>query len=215
LTASETVPYGSAYGLDNLAAQEALRHAAIVVLDQAICEFGDAWHHSRVEDLAEHHADSEARRVFRRQASHDLNLVWVPGSLPSVYEDRYASFDFLKNWVITLSTVGWKLAQPDALPLANVAEELALHAMIEEAISWTADIAEPPHPEAVEHLRELYDSSFEDTDFLELFDLKDSDDLPDLDPSGQMGMTDLRFKNWFQPFGSGTDRTVPHPFVRD
>jgi hypothetical protein len=72
---------------------------------------------------------------------------------------------------------------------------------------------EPRHPEAQAPLRDLYDRAFEDTDFLALFGLEDVDDLGDLDPSNQLGLTDLRFKNWFRPFGSGTDRGVPHPLL--
>jgi hypothetical protein len=34
-------------------------------------------------------------------------------------------------------------------------------------------------------------------------------------PLSNVGMGDLRFKNWFSPFGSGVDRGVPHPFVLD
>lgn len=212
MSIDEHVPYGSAYGLENLAAQAALRAAAIVALDEALCAFGDFWHHHRVEVLAEHHADPDARRVFGRQSRHPSDPIAVCGQLPRVYEDRYASFDFLKNWVLTLSIVGWKLAQPERLRLTNVAEELALHAMIENAITYAVD-REPPHPEAEEPLRDLYDDAFEDTDFLVLFDLEDSDDLGDLDPEQQMGLTDLRFKNWFRPFGSGVDRGVAHPFL--
>jgi hypothetical protein len=36
----------------------------------------------------------------------------VSSRLPEAYEARYAGFDFLKNWAVTLSVVGWKLAQP-------------------------------------------------------------------------------------------------------
>jgi hypothetical protein len=104
--------------------------------------------------------------------------------LPEAYESRYVSFDFLKNWVVTLSIVGWKLAQPAPQPLTNVAEELALHAIIEDAVNRAVD-GEPPHPEAEEPLRDLYDAAFEDTDFLVLFDLKDSDDLVDLTQEGK------------------------------
>jgi hypothetical protein len=209
---SEHVPYGSAYGLENLWAQDALRDAAVVALDEALCALGNLWHHHCIEDLAENHADADSRRIFGRQARHDPDLLMVLIRLPEAYVDRYASIDFLKNWVVTLSIVGWKLAQADRFPLTSVAEELALHTMIEDAIADVMD-HEPPHPEAEEPLRDLYDDAFEDTDFLVLFDLEDPDDLGDLDPEKQMGLTDLRFKNWFRPFGSGVDRGVPHPFV--
>jgi hypothetical protein len=208
----EHVPYGSAYGLENLAAQEALRTASVVALDEALCAFGDFWHHHSVEDLAEHHANADARRIFSRQARHQPDPIGVSSRLPEAYADRYASFDFLKNWGVTLSIVGWKLAQPERHPLTNVAEELALHSMIEDAIAYVVD-REPQHPEAEGPLRDLYDGAFEDTDFLVLFDIEDSDDLGDIDPESQMGLTDLRFKNWFRPFGSGANRGVPHPFL--
>jgi hypothetical protein len=209
----EHVPYGSAYGLENLAAQGALRDAAVVTLDHALVAFGEFWHHNEVEDLAESHADSDSRRVFGKQARRvDSAPFMVSSELPRAYEDRYARFDFLKNWVLTLSIVGWKLAQPEPHPLTNVAEELALHAMIENAIAYAVD-GEPPHPEAEEPLRDLYNDAFEDTDFLVLFDLEDSDDLGDLDPEQQIGLTDLRFKNWFRPFGGGVDRGAAHPFL--
>jgi hypothetical protein len=206
------VPYGSAYGLENLAAQSALRDAAVIALDEALCALGDVWHHHRVEDLAEHHADRNSRHVFGRQAQRPAEAVMVSSQLPEAYEGRYASIDFLKNWVVTLSVVGWKLAQADPLPLTNVAEELALHIFIENAVARVSDV-DPRHPEAAGPLRDLYDAAFEDTDFLMLFELEDSDDLGDLDPEKEMGLTDLRFKNWFTPFGSGTDRGVPHPFL--
>lgn len=64
-------------------------------------------------------------------------------------------------------------------------------------------------------LHDLYEDAYEDNDFLELYSLDDSDEIADLDGDGQLGMTDLRFRFWFVPFGSGVDRGVPHPFVLD
>lgn len=96
--------------------------------------------------------------------------------LPEAYANRYASFDFLKNWSVTLSIVGWKLAQPERHPLTNVAEELALHSMIEDAIAYVVD-REPQQLEAKGPLIDLYDGAFEDTDFIVLFDIEDPDDL--------------------------------------
>jgi hypothetical protein len=211
---SERVPYGSAYGLENLVAQLALKNAAVIALDEAFGAYGDFLHDYKVEDLAEHHANEEARRVFSRQSRGVQEPITISDRLPAMYADRYPSFNFLKNWVVTLSIVGWKLAQAESLPLSNVGEELALHLIIEDALAMLEDRA-PDNPEAAEQLGALYEGAFEDDDFLTLYRLEDSDDLPDLDPTGQMGMTDLRFKCWFHPFGSGVDRGVPHPFLLD
>lgn len=215
MSAAERVPFGSAYGLENLAAQEALETAAIVVLDEVLAELGDLHHHHEIDDLANNSADPTARQVFGRLASQErADPVMVSAELPAMYKARYATFDFLKNWALTVGIVGWKLAQPEARPLTNVAEELAMDVLIRHALMRFEDQG-AENPEAEEQLSELYESAYEDNDFKLLYRLEDSDDLPDLDPEGQMGLTDLRFKNWFLPFGSGVDRGVTHPFLLD
>jgi len=128
-----------------------------------------------------------------------------------MYKARYSTFEFLKNWVVTVGAVGWKLAQPEPCPLTNVAEELAMHVLIGNALMRFEDQGSED-PGAEGQLSDLYESAFEDNDFKLLYKLEDSDDLPDLDPAGQLGLTDLRFKNWFLPFGSGVDRGVPIHF---
>jgi hypothetical protein len=214
VNASKNVPFGSAYGVEDIGAQEALRDASIVVLDEALAAFSELWHQSEVEDLAQHHADPAAKAAFEKQAKIEFDPFVISSRLPSIYKSRYGSFDFLKNWILTLTVVGWKLAQPEPRPLTNVAEELAMHALISDALGRAEEL-DPRSPEAERSLQDLYDRAFEDNDFLELYRLQDSDDIPDIDPSGLMGMTDLRFKSWFQPFGSGVDRGVPHPFLLD
>lgn len=212
---SERVPYGSAYGVENLAAQKALEAAAIIALDKAMGALGYLYHHHAVARLAESHADAPARQVFDQLASRqDTDPIMVSSELPEMYKARYATFDFLKNWVLTVGVVGWKLAQPEPLPLTNVAEELAMHVLISNALMRFEEKG-AEDPEAEEQLSDLYESAFEDNDFKLLYKLQDSDDLPDLDPTGQMGMTDLRLKSWFLPFGSAVDRGVPHPFLFD
>jgi hypothetical protein len=211
----EQVPYGSAYGLDNLAAQSALEASAIIVLDEAMEALGYLHHHHEVKGLSEGHADATASQVFARLASRqDIDPVMVSSDLPQIYKARYATFDFLKNWVVTVGIVGWKLAQLKPCPLTNVAEELAMHVLIKNALLRFEEQGSED-PEAEEQLGDLYESAFEDNDFKLLYRLDDSDDLPDLDPAGQLGLTDLRFKNWFLPFGSGVGRGIPHPFLSD
>ena len=47
---SDRVPYGSAYDVGNLAAQDALRTAAIVALDEALAAFADVSHSYEMSD---------------------------------------------------------------------------------------------------------------------------------------------------------------------
>ena len=203
---SERVPYGSAYGLENLAAQKALEASAIVALDEAMGAFGELYFHHAVEDLGQNHAAANARQVFDDLASRqDVDPIMVSGKLPEAYKSGYASFGFLKDWVITLTVVGWKLAQPEPLPLTNVAEELALHVMIEDALTHFEDRL-PENPEAEEQLRNLYETAFEDNDFELLYDGSRAEGQPDLGEG---------LERWFLPFGSGVDRGVPHPFLSD
>jgi hypothetical protein len=213
------VPFGSAYGVENLLGQEALKHASIVVLDETLVALGQAFTATEMASLTESHADSKVRQTLARLRIYDREPLGVSDRLPPVYANRYGTIDFLKNWTLTLAVVGWKLAQPEKQPLTNVAEEVALHVLIDDAIGCLDFMAEnqpdAARAEATESLKDLYDSAFEDNDFLELYDLETSDDVRDLDPDGSLGMTDLRLKHWFQPFGSGTDRGVPHPFLLD
>jgi hypothetical protein len=132
----EVVPYGSAYGLDYLVAQEALKHAAIVRLDHATLALAELHLTGELEDVfAEDVGDRDAREYLIRCAQADSEQEWAVGDLPEIYSQRYRTYDFLKNWIVTLTVVGWKLAQRQAQPLSNVAEELALHLMIQDAIA--------------------------------------------------------------------------------
>jgi hypothetical protein len=214
----EVVPYGSAYGVDHVVAQEALKHAAIVMLDHAMLALAELHLTDELKDVyAEHVRDSSAREYLLRCAQAGSEQEWAVGDLPEIYSVRYRTYAFLKDWIVTLTVVGWKLAQQRAQPLTNVAEELALHLIIQDAIAALDMIAsdEATQEAASEALRDLYQDAYEDNDFLDLYSLDDSDEVADLDADGQLGMTDLRFRSWFVPFGSGVDRGVPHPFVLD
>ena len=214
----EVVPYGSAYGLDYHVAQEALKNAAIVRLDHATLALAELHLTSEIQGVcAEHVRDRDAIEYLSRCAQADSEQEWAIGDLPEIYSQRYRTYGFLKNWIVTLAVVGWKLAQRHAQPLSNVAEELALHLMIQDAIAHldVIDSDDANKQAASEALHNLYDDAYEDNDFLELYSLDDSDEIADLDTDGQLGMTDLRFRFWFVPFGTGVDRGVPHPFVLD
>ena len=49
--------------------------------------------------------------------------------LPNCYRSRYSP-SFAKRFLMATATVAWKLAQPRWHPLASIAEELALNAMV-------------------------------------------------------------------------------------
>lgn len=212
LPGPSTVPFGSAYGLDNVAAQVALRLATVVVLDESFIAFADAHFDWTIQSITEEHTHAPTREALSRLAS-EPDASSVTHRLPQIYRDRYLTYDFLKKWIATLSIVGWKLAQPTRLPLTNLAEELALHAYILDARA-ILELAEGTD-EAARSLSDLEEEAFEDQDFLVLFELEYPDDLPDVDPERVLGVTDLRFKHWFTPFGNGTDRGVPLPLLVD
>jgi hypothetical protein len=215
---AEVVPYGSAYGLEHQLAQERLKTAAIVMLDHAMLALAEFHSNDGLRNVfAEHVGDADSRAYLLRCAEGNGELEWAIGDLPEIYRQRYETYDFLKNWIVTLTLVGWKLGQPEPQPPTNIAEEMALHVIIQDALSGVelsdADVA--AQRDASTALRDLYDSAFEDNDFLGLYDLDDSDEIADIDRTGLLGVGDLRFKHWFEPFGSGVDRGVPHPFLLD
>ncbi len=180
---AQAVPYGSAYGLDNPVAQNALRDAAAGAVDEALVAFGDFFHDDRIKLQA-----SEGKGPVQTPAAP----IVVSERLPAMYQEHYSSYGFLKRWVITLSIVGWKLAQPEPSALTNVAEELAMHVLIEDALTLL-EIRSTETPEAIAQLNHLYKAAFEDNAFLDLYAINDPSELDDLDLVGDLGMADLRF----------------------
>ncbi len=99
-------------------------------------EAGNAWLiERRFDDIA------AFRDVGWRVA--DWALV---AHLPSRYLLRYTPL-FVKQFFVCVLTVAWKLAQPSWVPLACVAEELALRAIIREAeaVLECLTSSNPPH----------------------------------------------------------------------
>ena len=104
--------FAAAYA-DNLTIRqrETLAQAAVALIDQTF------------DDLAATERD------------RDQGLGWDPANislfqwLPRRYRRHYDRA-FLRAFLITLSTVVWKLAQPLVIPLSSTAEQLAAHALI-------------------------------------------------------------------------------------
>lgn len=71
-----------------------------------------------------------AREPQHRSAHTALARYW-PARALSVLSPLVA-----KAFLLTLSTVAWKLAQPRRYPLSSAAEQLALHALLTRARAW-------------------------------------------------------------------------------
>jgi hypothetical protein len=135
-------------------------------------------------------------------ADGDFAQSAMAGYLPAKYLLRYNVL-FAKQFLACLLTVAWKLRAPDYYPLACVAEELALHAIIEcaeallESEGLQADFTE------------FEDEAFEDADVEQLFDPA-LDGIENSELGQKLGMAHLRFEDWFRPF-RGEDPV--HPYV--
>lgn len=116
---------------------------------------------------------------------------------------------FLRQFAVCIITVAWNLAQPLHLPLASVAEELAARAIIEQAKS-VLEIAESNVDEAFETFINGY---FEDIDFEYLFE-DEYDGIDETHLAQVMGISSLKFADWFKPFSDDPSRT-PHPYVTE
>jgi hypothetical protein len=125
----------------------------------------------------------------------------MAGHLPSTYRHRYDLL-FAKRFLACVYTVAWKLQSPDPQILACVGEELALHALIQCAEA----ILEGKGAEADFDL--LRETALEDEDYALLFDPQ-WDGIEDSERGRRLGMANLHFDEWFEPFREG----VPvHPY---
>jgi hypothetical protein len=113
--------------------------------------------------------------------------------LPRCYQGRYTP-PFAKRFLMATATVAWKLAQPQWHPLACMAEELALNAMVRKAEALLEEQGKNADFGMFE------DSALEDLDFRVMFD-------PAWD--GYAEETLLAFDFWFSPFRN--DERV-HPY---
>lgn len=129
----------------------------------------------------------------------------LPRAFAPLYDQR-----FLGRYEICLVVVGWKLAQPEAHRLSCLAEELALWAITQTARVWLEAFEETVPQAAFVRLREF---AYEDDDFMALFDIEQPVETELVDITGQMGVGDLSFNEWFKPFGGGVSRGVPHPWL--
>ena len=124
--------------------------------------------------------------------------------LPRKYRTRYERDGFARKFLVCLVVVGWKLRAPGWEPVAGVAEELALRAILLAAEEIYAD------DHGVEgDFGDLWDAGFQDNDYEFLFD-PENDGIEDTEYAQRSGLTDIRFSAWFDGFNN----TPPvHPYV--
>jgi hypothetical protein len=130
-------------------------------------------------------------------------------SLPERYVDRYSPV-FLKHFALCLFTVAWKLAQPDWIRPACVAEELALRAIVRRAEGVLEMEGQPPFD-----FGDFEDMAFDDLDVEYLF-TPALDGIDDSPVGDQLGMASLAFADWFRAFGGGAPPySAVHPYASD
>ena len=111
-------------------------------------------------------------------------------SLPKPTELSARLATIIRSWIWTIL-----LVRPGNWRLANVGEELALHALIDQAEAVLEAAGEDPD------LGDFREAAIEDLDCLLLFDLR-FDGFEDSPVADRLGMTNLRFEDWFKPFRS-------------
>jgi hypothetical protein len=132
-----------------------------------------------------------------------FNWLVMADHLPPAFRSRYDA-DFARRFYVTVLVVAWKLRSPDAHRLANLAERLALYAIVDRAEAKLEEWGEE------DGLTALLPVACEDTGFLELY----AATLRGMRPSQakrQFYGTPLDFPSWFEPFGG---RGEPHPYTR-
>jgi hypothetical protein len=122
--------------------------------------------------------------------------------LPTIYSDRYDA-GFATRFLVALVVVGTKLTEREPLLLTCVAEELALNALVVEATDLLRSRGRAAD------FSGFRDAAFEDEDFDYLFDAS-QDGIEESEVGTYMGMTSLRFDDWFKPF---RDTDPVHPWL--
>lgn len=145
-------------------------------------------------------ADLEA---LRRGAAYE-DTAAVSYHLPKAFAHRY-TVELVELWRRSVARVAEKLAAYPDTYLATTAEELAAHALIEEAKAWLEDsdgLGDGEKEDANETLEEMHDLAFEDHDVLMLFERR-FDGLEESDIAETFGMINLHPHDWFKPFRAG------------
>ncbi len=146
--------------------------------------------HAAIHELIDEFCEDVAALL---EAPEKVEETSMSQYLPRCYRGRYSPL-FAKQFLMATATVAWKLAQPQWLPLACIAEELALNALVRKAEALLEDQGKKADFGLFE------DSALEDLDFDVMFD-------PAWD--GYAEETSLAFEYWFSPF---RDDKPSHPY---
>lgn len=127
-------------------------------------------------------------------------LEFLPQKYTLLYDQA-----FLRRFLITLMTVGYKLAlaEPPAPLLSCVAEELALDMLIKVASERLKVLASTPDFELFKDL------AYQDSDYEYLYELS-LDGIEDSPVGVEHGIANLHFDEWFMPFDNA--QTPVHPY---
>jgi hypothetical protein len=170
---------------------------------------------SAIDWLHDHWAEGLAQYSAIGAGGVDVDELHMAEYLPYGVRATFTPL-LARKFFACLTVAGWKLCQVPALYPSCVAEELCLHAIIDQAktqLTFREDSAPnrlpPEDPELTMTLDDLYDTAFEDTDFLEMFDPA-SDGL-DSSPAGrELGWTSLAVEDLFKGFSSGRTQRCTH-----
>ena len=176
--------------------------------------------YSNVLTQQEQQALQEACDVLIDEVFEDLKNMQDPKDLvdtalgdclPERYLYRYTPL-FLKQFVVCIITVTWKLAQPEHMPLSSLAEELAAWALVRKA-QTLIEMGEEEGGQTIDDPFEKFiDTYFEDLDFEYLFDDAYDGIEKEVELVQVLGMASLSLQDWFKPFSDEPSRTA-HPYV--
>ena len=141
----------------------------------------------------------------------DLVDTTLGDCLPERYVYRYTPL-FLKQFVVCIITVVWKLAQPEHQPLSSLGEELAAWALVRKAQTLMEMEEEAGGPKTRDPFGRFIDTYFEDLDFEYLFDEAYDGIDKEAELAQVLGMASLSLKDWFKPFSDEPSR-IAHPYV--
>jgi len=142
---------------------------------------------------------------YLRSGGHARDTAALSRHLPPQSADLYDGA-LVRRWIAAVERVAKKLIRYPDTYLASTAEELAAHALIDEArlvVDWQLEMDELDETEAAAVLKmidEVHDLGFEDHDVLMLFDSNLAQAAQDEDIVRQMGIANLELDDWFKPF---------------
>jgi hypothetical protein len=154
--------------------------------------------------------DLKSMQVAGAETVADANdaAFFILDDLPERYRNRYNEL-FVRKFLVATVAVTGRLSAPEWIPLASLAEELALRILVQHAVAVVEMALDAPADSG--WVSTFYDAAFEDIDHEFLYE-PDMDGIEDQPELGPPGMAPMRFESWFVPFNP--DRSAP-PYATD